>query len=220
MAKILSVASRAGLARVLNPVAQTALRAGVTPNVVTVVGTIGVLVGAVGFAARGYMLIAIVIVAISALTDLVDGAMARARGQVGKFGALLDSTMDRVADGAIFGSLAYWFATTGEYRAASASILCLVSGLVVSYVKARAEGLGFTCNVGLIERAERLILAGIGAVLYTVHVPYGYEIILWVLAILSLLTIWQRMFHVCKCDRAAQIDRMVHETRAASGGQR
>ena len=170
MAKILSVVGRAGLARVLDPVARTALRAGVTPNAVTVVGTIGVLVGAVGFGARGYMLIAVVIVALCALTDLVDGAMARARGQVGQFGALLDSTMDRVADGAIFGSLAYWFATTGQHRGWPPRPCCAWFPAWSSRTSRPApRGWASPATSGLIERAERLILVGVGAVLYTVR---------------------------------------------------
>jgi CDP-diacylglycerol--glycerol-3-phosphate 3-phosphatidyltransferase len=204
MAKILSVVSRAGLARVLDPVARTALRAGISPNAVTLAGTIGVLIGAIGFGARGHMVTGAVIVTLSALTDMLDGAMARARGPAGKFGALLDSTMDRVADGAIFGSVAYWFATTGHPSAATASLVCLVAGQVVSYAKARAEGLGFECNVGVAERAERLILVGIGALLHAAHVPHGFEAVLWLLAALSLVTVWQRVIHVYRLDRDRQ----------------
>ena len=206
MAKIFSVVGRAGLARVLDPVARTALRAGITPNAVTMAGTAGVLIGAIGFGARGHMLLAIFIVGISSFTDLIDGAMARARGSAGRFGALLDSTMDRVADGAIFGALAYWFATRHEPRGVVASLLCLVTSLVVSYVKARAEGLGFTCNVGIVERAERLILIGIGVLLHTCGVTHGLETVLWILAMLSLVTVWQRIYHVYRCDRAVVSD--------------
>ncbi|MBT8225871.1 MAG: CDP-alcohol phosphatidyltransferase family protein [Dactylosporangium sp.] len=214
MAKILSVVSRAGLARILDPIAQTALRAGISPNAVTIAGTIGVLIGAIGFGARGSIIAAVIIVTISAFTDLVDGAMARALGRNGRFGALLDSTMDRVADAAIFGALTYWFATTGHPRAAVAALLCLATGQVVSYVKARAEGLGFTCNVGLAERAERLILVGVGAVLHLLSVPHGFEVVLWLLAALSLVTIGQRMRHVYRCDQAA-----CRERAAADAGQ-
>ncbi len=201
MAKILSVVSRAGLARVLDPVARALLRAGISPNAVTVAGTVGVCIGAIGFGARGFIFTGLVIVTLSALTDMIDGAMARARGGGGKFGALLDSAMDRVADGAIFGSVAYWFATTGRPTAAAAALVCLVAGLLVSYVKARAEGLGFACNVGLVERPERLITVGVGGLLYTVGVPYGFEVVLWLLAALSVVTVWQRIIHVYRLDR-------------------
>jgi CDP-diacylglycerol---glycerol-3-phosphate 3-phosphatidyltransferase len=201
MAKILSVVSRAGLARVVDPVARAGLRVGITPNAVTITGTIGVLIGAIGFGARGHILTATVIVTLSALTDMIDGAMARARGSSGRFGALLDSTMDRVADGAIFGSLAYWFGVHDQPRSAVAALVCLIAGQVVSYVKARAEGLGFGCNVGIAERSERLLLVGAGALLNTFRVPHGFEAVLWLLAGLSLFTVWQRIWHVYTCDR-------------------
>ncbi|MFB9409692.1 MULTISPECIES: phosphatidylinositol phosphate synthase [Dactylosporangium] len=193
MAKILSVVSRAGLARILDPVAAALLRAGVTPNAVTVIGTLGVLVGALGFATRGHLFIALVIITLSCFTDMLDGAMARQRGITNKFGALLDSSMDRIADGAVFGSVAYWYATQHEPRVVAAALLCLLTGQVVSYVKARAEGLGFTCNVGIIERAERLVGIGIGGLLWTFGVPYGLEVVMWLLGALSIVTIGQRV---------------------------
>jgi CDP-diacylglycerol--glycerol-3-phosphate 3-phosphatidyltransferase len=196
MAKILSVVSRAGLARVLDPVAAVLLRAGVTPNAVTVAGTLGVLVGALGFATRGHLVTALVIVTLSCFTDLIDGSMARQRGITNKFGALLDSSMDRVADGAIFGAVAYYYATQHEPRPAAAALVCLVTGQLVSYVKARAEGLGFTANVGLIERPERLIIIGVGGLLWGFGVPYGLEVVMWGLAALSLFTIGQRLVTV------------------------
>ena len=196
MAKILSVVSRAGLTRVLDPVASALLRAGITPNAITVVGTVGVLVGAIGFGARGKFVVAVVIVTLSAFTDLIDGAMARRRGSASRFGALLDSTMDRISDGAVFGSVAYWLATTGQPRGAVAALVCLVAGQIISYVKARAEGLGLTADVGIAERAERLILVGLGGLLTGLGVRPALEIALWLLAVLSLITIGQRMVHV------------------------
>jgi CDP-diacylglycerol--glycerol-3-phosphate 3-phosphatidyltransferase len=193
MAKILSVVSRAGMARIIDPVATALLRVGVTPNAVTVAGTVGVLVGALGFATRGYLFAALVIITVSCMTDMIDGSMARQRGITNKFGALLDSSMDRVADGAVFGSVAYYYATQHEPRLVAAALLCLLTGQVVSYVKARAEGLGFTCNVGIIERPERLIGIGIGGLLWKFGVPYGLEVVMWLLAALSIVTIGQRM---------------------------
>jgi len=204
MAKILSVVSRAGLARILDPVAGALLRAGVTPNAVTVAGTLGVLVGALGFATRGHLFIALVIITVSCLTDMIDGSMARRRGITNKFGGLLDSSMDRIADGAIFGAVAYYYATQHEPRLVAAALLCLLTGQVVSYVKARAEGLGFTCNVGIIERAERLVGIGIGGLLWTFHVPYGLETVMWLLGVLSIVTIGQRLGTVYRQAQAAE----------------
>jgi CDP-diacylglycerol--glycerol-3-phosphate 3-phosphatidyltransferase len=204
MAKILSVVSRAGLARILDPVAGALLRVGVTPNAVTVLGTLGVLVGALGFATRGHLTIALVIITVSCFTDMVDGSMARQRGITNKFGGLLDSSMDRIADGAIFGAVAYYYTTQHEPRLVAAALLCLLTGQVVSYVKARAEGLGFTCNVGIIERAERLVGIGIGGLLWTFHVPYGLETVMWLLGALSIVTIGQRLGTVYRQAQAAE----------------
>lgn len=201
MAKILSVDIKAGLARIVTPIAAVLLRAGVTPNAVTVAGTVGVLIGSIGFATRGHMVVALVIVTVSCLTDMLDGTMARQLGVSNKFGALLDSSMDRVSDGAIFGSVAFWFASQGRLRECTAAMLCLLTGQVVSYVKARAEGLGMTANVGLAERTERLILVGIGGLLFGFDVKYGMESALWLLVLLSVITIWQRMSHVYRQAR-------------------
>src|SRR2546423_9170472 len=166
MAKILSGLGRAGMGRVFDPVDRALLRARVSPDAVTVAGTVGVLVGAIGFGARGHLVAATVVVTLSTFTDLIDGSMARQSGRTGRFGAFLDSTMDRVADGAVFGSVAYWLATQGRHSALVAALICLVRGQVVSYAKARAEGLGMTANVGVAERFDRLALIGLAG-----HLP-------------------------------------------------
>ncbi len=201
MAKIFSVFGRAGVARVFGPVARGLLRLGVSPDAVTLAGTAGVLVGAIGFGARGHLVAGTVIVTLAAFTDLVDGQMARQQGRQGKFGAFLDSTMDRVADGAIFGSVAYWLGTQHRPAAAAAALICLVAGQVVSYAKARAEGLGMTANVGLAERAERLILIGVGGLAAGLFWKYALDIALWVLAVLSVITVVQRVLTVRRQDR-------------------
>src|SRR4051812_14526919 len=108
MAKIFSVVARHGLVRVVEPIARGLLRVGVTPNAVTVAGSIGVMIGSFGFTARGHFIIALFITTICALTDLLDGTMARLRGTTGKWGALLDSTMDRLSDSSVFAAAAYW----------------------------------------------------------------------------------------------------------------
>jgi CDP-diacylglycerol--glycerol-3-phosphate 3-phosphatidyltransferase len=196
MAKIFSVVTKAGLSRVLDPVARALLRAGISPDAVTVIGTAGVIAASVGLAARGHLLIATFVITACALTDLVDGAMARARGTTSRFGALLDSTMDRVADGAVFGGLAYWLAVTGQRASLVATLICLVTGQIVSYVKARAEGLGLEANVGIAERFERLVIIGLGGIGWGIGIPYALEIALWLLAVLSTVTVVQRIWHV------------------------
>lgn len=197
MAKIFRVSARAGMAHVVEPVARGLLRLKVSPNAVTVAGTVGVLIGALGFGARGHLLAGALIVAFFALTDMLDGTMARLSGGATKFGAFLDSSMDRIADGAIFGSVAFWLATQQDRWGTVAALLCLAAGQVVSYVKARAEGLGMTCNVGIAERPERLITIGVGTLLTAgFGLSWGLTVTLWVLAVLSVVTVGQRIHHV------------------------
>jgi len=203
MAKIFSVAGKVVFGRVLDPVARTLLRAHVTPNMVTVAGTVGVLIGALGFGARGHFIIGLTIVTLSCFTDTIDGLMARKLGTTGKFGALLDSSMDRISDGAIFGAVAFWLAGEDRRWAMAAALLCLVVGQVVSYVKARAEGLGYTANVGIAERAERLLLVGIGGLGQGLGLWWVLDAALWILFGLGVVTVFQRMWTVYRQDRAA-----------------
>jgi CDP-diacylglycerol---glycerol-3-phosphate 3-phosphatidyltransferase len=201
MAKIFSVDARAAVARVVDPVARALLRAGVSPNAVTVAGTAGAVAGAIGFGSQGHFVAGTLIVTFFALTDLVDGTMARMRTGPTKFGALLDSTMDRIADGAIFGAVVYWYATKGDEPTVVAALICLVAGQIVSYVKARAEGLGHSANVGIAERLERLVLVGLGGLVTGAGVRWGLPAALWLLAVLSVVTVWQRVMHVYRQDR-------------------
>jgi CDP-diacylglycerol--glycerol-3-phosphate 3-phosphatidyltransferase len=200
---MLNVFARARLSRVLDPIGAALARAGVSPDVVTVLGTIGVAIGSLVFVARGELLIGTIVVALSVLTDMLDGAIARARGRSSKWGAFLDSTMDRIADGVAFASLAYWLASEGRGSTAAAALSCLVLGVIVSYAKARAEGLGLHANVGIAERSERLIIAGIGALFEIAGVRYAFEVVLWLLAALAAFTVWQRMHVVWKQTREA-----------------
>lgn len=207
MAKFLQINGRAAVAHVFDPIARFLLRARVTPNMVTVAGTVGVIAGALVFAFTGRFITATVIITLSAFTDLIDGTMARQRIAAGipngKFGALLDSTCDRIADAATFGAGAYWLASHHRPDAAAAALVTLVTGVAVSYAKARAEGLGFTANVGLVERAERLILLGVGAIIEGLGVKYAIDVALWILAAGSAFTIYQRMHTVYLQDQAA-----------------
>jgi CDP-diacylglycerol---glycerol-3-phosphate 3-phosphatidyltransferase len=202
MAKIFRVSARTALGSVVEPIARALLRVGVTPNTVTVAGTAGVLVGAIGFAARGQLLIALVIVVVFALTDFLDGTMARMKGGSTRFGAFLDSSMDRVADAGIFGSVAYYLATQDDRWGMVAALLCLGVGQIVSYVKARAEGLGMTCNVGIAERPERLLSVGVGGLLTIIGLEWALPAALWILAGLSVITVGQRIAHVHKQAQA------------------
>jgi CDP-diacylglycerol--glycerol-3-phosphate 3-phosphatidyltransferase len=131
------------------------------------------------------------------MLDLLDGAMARAEGGGTKFGAVLDSTCDRIADGALLAGIAWYAFEVAESRAlAAAALICLVLGQVISYIKARAEAAGLSANVGLIERAERLITALVGTGLTGLGVPYAVDVALWLLVAGSVITVVQRILAV------------------------
>ncbi|WP_179813850.1 phosphatidylinositol phosphate synthase [Allostreptomyces psammosilenae] len=193
--------ARAFFTRVLTPIASVLLRAGISPDVVTLVGTAGVVAGALVFYPRGAFFWGTVVIALFVFSDLVDGTMARLSGRSTKWGAFLDSTLDRVADAAVFGGLAMWFAGEGDNQMMVAlALFCLASGQVVSYTKARAESLGLRCDVsGLVERAERLVISLVATGLAGLHdfgvpwVDWLLPIALWLLAVGSAITLVQRM---------------------------
>jgi CDP-diacylglycerol--glycerol-3-phosphate 3-phosphatidyltransferase len=161
-----------------------------------------VVAGALVFFTRGVFFVGTLVIWLFAMFDMVDGAVARARGSSTAFGAVLDSTCDRVADAAVFGALAWWFAGPGDSRPmVAASLLCLVLGALTSYVKARAEGLGLTCNVGVAARAERLIIALVGTGLDGLGVRYVQAVALWLLVGLSTITVGQRLATVYQQSR-------------------
>ena len=194
---MLNLRVRPALGRLVDPAADALLRAKVAPDAVTAVGTLGVVVGALAFFPRGMFFTGTAVVFVSVLTDLLDGAMARRRGRSNRFGAWLDSTCDRVADAAIFSGLVLWFTGAGDDRVlAGVALFCLVAGLLVSYAKARAEGLGLRCDVGLAERAERLILVLLGTLLAGLGVDVALAVCLWLLAAASAVTVVQRLLEV------------------------
>lgn len=190
-------------ARAFRPIGEALGRIGVHPNVVTVVGTLGVILGAILLVARGYLFIGCLVITFFVFLDLLDGALARSTGKVSKFGAVLDATGDRLSDAAIFGSIAFWFGINKDDGwVLSAALLALVLGQATSYVKARAEGVGIACNVGIAERAERLIIVLVGVGLQGLGVPYVLDVALWILVLLSAYTVWQRLQHVYRVSAA------------------
>ena len=183
--------------RVVAPLARWLLRVGVTPDMVTVTGTLGAVVGAFAFFPRGSFFLGTLVVTLSVLTDVLDGAMARMRGISGNWGAFLDSTLDRIADAAIFSALVLWYAGDGDSTLLlGVTLFCLVSGVVTSYAKARAEGLGMTANVGIAERLERLVIVLAGTALAGFGLDGALPVALWVLAVASAITVGQRLVEV------------------------
>jgi CDP-diacylglycerol--glycerol-3-phosphate 3-phosphatidyltransferase len=200
MAKIVNVTARAVVSHGVNPTARFLLRIGITPNAVTIAGTVGVLFGAY-LGATGHLFWGTWVVTACALTDVLDGTMARMRGGSSKFGALLDSSMDRIADGAVFGAVVYYMATEGNpYGGTVAALISLTAGQVVSYVKARAQSLGLNADVGIAERLERLLILGVGGLLGSAGLEWGLPAALWVLAVLSIVTVFQRLIHAARTE--------------------
>jgi CDP-diacylglycerol--glycerol-3-phosphate 3-phosphatidyltransferase len=184
--------------RVADPLVNRLLAWGVTPDAVTATGTLGVVAAALAFFPGGPLLVGTLVITFFVLTDTIDGALARKRGTSSRFGAWLDSTCDRVADGAVFGGLALWYAGKGDDDVLLAvTLFVLVASLVVSYEKARAEGLGMSCDVGIAERPERLIIVLVATGLVGLGVPdVLLAVALWLLAALTAVTLVQRLREV------------------------
>jgi len=186
---------RPAIGRILTPAGQLLARTPVTPNALTITGAIGMSAGALIFFPTGHLFVGVVVCTLFVLLDMMDGTLARIKGTTGKFGAFLDSTLDRVADAAVFAGLAIYFVRGGhDHLLAGVSLYCLVAGSLVSYTKARAESLGLSCDVGFAERAERLLIGLVAAGLAGLGVPYVLPIGLWLLAAASTVTFGQRVW--------------------------
>jgi CDP-diacylglycerol--glycerol-3-phosphate 3-phosphatidyltransferase len=127
---------------------------------------------------------------------MLDGTMARMQNRTGVWGAFLDSSLDRVADGVIFGSVLIWAVRTQSVGVQAAAFVCLVGGFLISYARARAESVGLDCKVGIAERTERLLILLLPAFIYGLGVPYVLPAALYVLGVLVVVTVWQRFAHV------------------------
>lgn len=195
---MLSLKVRPAVALVVEPVGRRLAAWGVSPDAMTIVGTVGVVVGALAFYPRGSFLAGTLFITCFVFSDMLDGAIARVTGRTGVWGAFLDSTLDRFGDAAIFAGLALWYGGDGDdLLLAGLAIYLLVTGALTSYIKARAEGLGLSCDVGFAERTERLLM---------ILVPTGFSGLLnldwlrvgamWVLAAATTITVGQRMAEV------------------------
>ena len=202
---MLSLNFRPQIARVVDPVGRRLAGWGVSPDAITVVGTLGVCAGALGFYPRGWFLWGTVVITCFVFSDMLDGAIARVTGRSGPWGAFLDSTLDRFGDAAVFGGIALWYAGRGDdLLLCAVALYDLVAGSITSYIKARAEGLGLSCNVGFAERSERLltilVLTGLSGIF-----DFGplRSAALWFLAAATTVTVGQRLREVHRQARLA-----------------
>jgi CDP-diacylglycerol--glycerol-3-phosphate 3-phosphatidyltransferase len=194
--------ARALFTRLFTPVARFLLRLGISPDVVTLVGTLGVSAGALIFFPRGQLFVGTMVIVAFVFSDMIDGNMARMSNRSSDWGAYLDSTLDRVADAAVFGGLVLYFAGHGKHQGDNQagvvlSLLCLVLGSIVSYSRARAEGLDMKADIGIAERSDRLVAVLLLTGFCGWFVPDIFLIIvLGLLAVASFITVLQRILYV------------------------
>lgn len=187
---------------VMKPVGRAVARTGASPNSITVAGVV-LQLGVAWAILAGRLLLAGAVAILAAVADTVDGAVAKAQGRASRFGALLDSTTDRLCDALFFLPVAWIYGVSvdpshrGERWVAGVALAAMVASFLVSYVKARAEGLGLECNVGIVERAERLILMILGLLLDIL------PLVVSIVAILSSVTVVQRLMYVRTQARSA-----------------
>lgn len=212
---------RPAIARLLKPIGTALARTPITPNALTITGTIGMSAGALVLFPTGHLFAGTMVCTGFVLTDMLDGTLARIKGTAGAFGAFLDSTMDRIADAAVFAGLAAWFGLGGHSKLlAAVALYCLVAGMLVSYARARAEGLGLRCDVGIAERTERLLIGLVAAGLSGLGVPYVLPAGLWLLAAASTVTFGQRVLAVHRAAALASASNASANTaETAPGGE-
>ncbi|TRX64027.1 phosphatidylinositol phosphate synthase [Corynebacterium hiratae] len=203
---MLSVHGRKPAAVVVVPVAKLFLKMGLTPNIVTIVGTIVTIAISVILIPLDHLFAAALLSGLFAAFDMLDGTMARLTTGGSNFGATLDASCDRITDGALFAAIAFWMVYVDNAHPLNfaACMVVLVSSQVISYVKARGEASGFKMVGGLVERPERLILGLGGVGLEGLGVPYALEVSLWLLAVGSVFTIYQRMRQAAPQDTKAR----------------
>jgi len=193
---MLSARLKPAVTRVITPVAAFALRRGITPNAVTWVGAIGVVICALYFYPRGEFFVGTLAICILALSDLFDGTMARLSSSgSSKWGGFLDSTIDRITDSSILLGVSIYLIDRGD-ALSYVVLVTLVTGMLVPYIRAKAESFGISCSGGLAERTERLIISLAAIGFDGLGVPYVLAVGMWTLAVLGLFTVLQRMLIV------------------------
>ncbi|MBU3691994.1 MAG: CDP-alcohol phosphatidyltransferase family protein [Candidatus Nanopelagicaceae bacterium] len=190
---------RAPVTALISPMARWLLRIGLTPNVLTVFGALGSSLCALYFFSQGKFFLGTVLVTFFVLSDLLDGTMAR-QSEAGptKLGALIDSTLDRVSDAAIFIGILLFAYNESLNLVAYLALIALVTGTLIPYIRAKAESLGIECSVGIAERTERLILVLVGTGFYGLGVNWALSLSLSAICMASAITVVQRMLVVAR----------------------
>lgn len=185
--------------RIIEPLARTLSRIGVTPDAVTLAGTIASISSALYFYIDGQLVLGTILISLFTFTDMLDGAIARAseRGP-SKWGGFLDSTCDRLADASILMGLAIYLVNENVDRLTPVVLASIVASNLIPYIRAKAESYGIACAVGIAERTERLILTLVAIGFSGLGVPYVLAVGMWLLLTLSLVTIVQRIWVVRK----------------------
>ena len=199
---MISARIKPSVVRIITPFCRGLLRIGITADFMTLIGTFVVVLGSFTLLANGKILASLIIIGLALLTDLLDGTMARISEKgPSVWGNFLDSTLDRVADGAILISLSLYLHSQNDSLFKVVVITLPISALV-PYARAKAESLGIECKGGFAERTERLLILGIGGVLQLLGFDWGIALGVWLLLILSSLTVLQRISIVRKATRS------------------
>ncbi|MFD4428801.1 phosphatidylinositol phosphate synthase [Nocardia sp. NPDC058497] len=223
---MLSFFGRQTFAKATAPLGKALVGTGLTPDAMTLIGTTATIAAAVTLFPSGHLFWGTMVIWLFVMFDMLDGAMARARGGGTKYGAVLDATCDRVADGAIFGGLAWW-AVYHEHskQLFAATLVVLVTSQVISYAKARAEASGLSADGGLIERPDRLVIVLVGAGLTGIGGHWDIEwltwavyVAMWALAVLSIVTVFQRVLAVRNSPGARTVIPAAPQQPDAAGG--
>jgi len=190
---------KTGYAKAIDPFIQLLTRWDIHPNTFT---TLGFIVSCIStyFMTLGLFRIAALLVLLAGLFDTIDGKLARDSGKVSKFGALFDSTLDRYSEVILFFGMAYYFIEHDMYLSSIAVAVAMGGSLMVSYIRARAEGLGFECKVGILQRPERLLLISLGGLIHLSALVAA----IWIIAVLSNITAIVRIVHVWREDQRNQ----------------
>ncbi|WP_068269937.1 phosphatidylinositol phosphate synthase [Aldersonia kunmingensis] len=226
---MLSFFGREAVQKVTLPMGRALVGTGLTPNAMTVIGTVASITAAVTLFPSGHLFWGAIVIWLFVMFDMLDGAMARARGGGTKYGAVLDATCDRVADGAIFAGLAWWAVYHENSKSLLiATLICLVTSQVISYAKARAEASGLSADGGLIERPDRLIIVLVGAGFTGIAgywdigwLEWAVYVAMWLLAAASIVTVFQRVLQVRNSPGARDVIPMAAPTvpEGLTGGQ-